>query len=55
LQFRPEGFNVTNTPNFGQPGNTVGAAIFGVLQNTRSQRGGFGSSRPIEFALKRRF
>jgi hypothetical protein len=52
LQFRGEIFNVTNTPNFGQPGNTVGAANFGVIQTTRSQRGDFGSSRQIEFALK---
>jgi hypothetical protein len=52
LQFRGEVFNITNTPNFGQPGNTVGAANFGVIQTTRSQRGDFGSSRQIEFALK---
>jgi hypothetical protein len=52
VQFRAEVFNLTNTPNFGQPGNSVTAANFGVIQTTRSQRGDFGSSRQIEFALK---
>jgi hypothetical protein len=52
IQFRAEAFNLTNTPNFGQPGNTVGASNFGVIQNTRSSRGDFGSSRQIEFALR---
>jgi hypothetical protein len=52
VQFRAECFNVSNTPNFGQPGNSVTAANFGVIQTTRSQRGDFGSSRQIEFALK---
>jgi len=49
---RAEGFNLTNTPNFGQPGNSVTASSFGVIQSTRSQRGDYGSSRQIEFALK---
>jgi hypothetical protein len=52
VQFRAECFNVANTPNFGQPGNSVTAANFGVVQTTRSQRGDFSSSRQIEFALK---
>lgn len=52
VQFRAECFNISNTPNFGQPGNSVTAANFGVIQATRSQRGDFGSSRQIEFALK---
>lgn len=52
IQFRAEGFNLTNTPNFGQPGNSVTASSFGVIQSTRSQRGDYGSSRQIEFALK---
>ena len=52
MQFRAECFNVSNTPNFGQPGNSVTAANFGVVQTTRSQRGDFSSSRQIEFALK---
>ena len=52
MQFRAEAFNLANRPNFGQPGNTVGATNFGVIQNTRSSRGDFGSSRQIEFALR---
>ena len=52
VQFRAEAFNLTNRPNFGQPGSTVGAANFGVVQTTRSSRGDFGSSRQIEFALR---
>jgi Carboxypeptidase regulatory-like domain len=52
LQFRASCYNVGNTPNFGQPGNTVGASTFGVISSTRSQAGDFGSSREIEFALK---
>ena len=32
VQFRAECFNLTNTPNFGQPGNSVTAANFGVIQ-----------------------
>ncbi|MDQ1470715.1 MAG: hypothetical protein QOJ99_2195 [Bryobacterales bacterium] len=52
VQFRAKYFNVANTPNFGEPGNSVTAANFGVVQTTRSQRGDFSSSRQIEFALK---
>ena len=52
LQFRGSIYNISNTPNFGQPGNTVGTANFGVISSTRSQAGDFGSSRQIEFALK---
>jgi outer membrane receptor protein involved in Fe transport len=52
VQFRAEAFNLANHPNLGQPGNTVGAANFGVIQTTRSSRGDFGSSRQIEFALR---
>jgi hypothetical protein len=52
LQFRASCYNISNTPNFGQPGNTVGASNFGVISATRSQAGDFGSSREFEFALK---
>jgi hypothetical protein len=52
VQFRATCYNISNTPNFGQPGNTLGAANFGVISVTRSQAGDFGSSRQIEFALK---
>jgi hypothetical protein len=55
VQFRAQCFNITNTPNFGQPGNSVTAPNFGVVQTTRSQRRDFSSSRQIEFALKMLF
>ncbi len=52
VQFRSEFFNISNHPNFGQPGNVVGTGTFGVISATRSVRGDLGSSRQIEFALK---
>jgi hypothetical protein len=52
LQFRASCYNISNTPNFGQPGNIVGTSSFGVISSTRSQAGDFGSSREFEFALK---
>jgi hypothetical protein len=52
LQFRASCYNISNTPNFGQPGNVVGTSSFGVISATRSQAGDFGSSREFEFALK---
>ncbi len=47
LQFRAEFFNVTNTPNFGVPGNSLGAANFGVIGDT-----GASLPRNLQFALK---
>lgn len=47
LEFRAESFNVTNTPNFGAPGTSFGAADFGVISNT----GNF-LPRNIQLALK---
>ncbi len=47
IQFRTEFFNLTNTPNFGQPVNDVAAgAAFGVISSTVS------NPRIIQFALK---
>jgi hypothetical protein len=34
IEFRAEAFNLLNTPQFGQPGATVGNANFGVIVDT---------------------
>jgi hypothetical protein len=50
LHFRAEGFNITNTANFGQPVNDLSAgAAFGVISSTVS------NPRIIQFALKYKF
>lgn len=51
FQFRGEVFNVTNTPNFGQPG-TLGlnnATSFGQISNTRDNPN---DPREVQFSLK---
>ena len=47
MQFRAEGYNITNTPQFSPPGVTVGAADFGQVNGTR-----FNDRRTIQLALK---
>lgn len=38
LQFRFEGFHFSNTPRFGVPGNTLGAANFGTITSADTPR-----------------
>jgi hypothetical protein len=46
-QFRAEFFNLTNTPQYGQPQAQVGAGDFGTIRTTR-----LSSERQIQFALR---
>lgn len=48
VQFRGEFFSVTNTPNFGLPGSTVGTAAFGVITSATANRN-------VQFGLKYSF
>jgi hypothetical protein len=45
LQFRFEGFHFSNTPRFGQPGNTLGTSAFGVIASADTPRN-------LQFGLK---
>jgi outer membrane receptor protein involved in Fe transport len=49
LLFRSEFFNAFNTPQFGQPGGTLGTGAFGRVTSTRSD------NRQIQLALKYMF
>jgi hypothetical protein len=48
LQFRAEFYNLTNTPNFGQPDSGLGDAAFGQISSTRANA----NPRQTQFALK---
>jgi hypothetical protein len=51
LQARAESYNLTNTPNFGQPSATLGTAAFATISSTRT-----GSTpRLLQFALRLSF
>jgi hypothetical protein len=49
LVFRTEFFNAFNTPQFGNPGSTLGTGTFGILTSTKIDQ------RQIQFALKYTF
>ena len=48
LQARFEAYNLTNTPNFANPGATLGTSTFGVISSTR----GASTARNLQFALR---
>lgn len=45
IQFRIEGFNVTNRANFGNPGGALGTSSFSVIISA-------GQARNVQLALK---
>jgi hypothetical protein len=49
LQFRWEIFNSFNTPEFSNPGSSLGNSTFGVITSTKI------NNRILQFALKYRF
>jgi hypothetical protein len=49
LMFRTEFFNAFNSPQFGQPGGTLGTGTFGRVTSTRVD------NRQIQLALKYSF
>jgi outer membrane receptor protein involved in Fe transport len=51
LMFRTEFFNAFNTPQFNNPGSTLGTGSFGVISSTR----GLNPNRQMQFALKYMF
>jgi hypothetical protein len=62
MEFRVEGYNIFNRPEFNNPGsdpavlgNQLGSSIFGVITNTRSNADGTTSARQIQAALKLSF
>ncbi len=60
LQFRTETFNLTNTPQFGNPGATVSSATFNADGSVKSLNGytqitSASNERQLRFALKLNF
>jgi hypothetical protein len=57
LEFRAEGYSITNTPQFANPGNTFGAANYGRITGTlgTGNAGTQGGARAIQFGLRLNF
>jgi len=60
LQFRAEAFNLTNTPQFGQPGATVSSATFNADGSIKALNGytqitSASNERQLRFALRLSF
>ncbi len=51
LQFRAEGFNVTNTPHFGNPNGNVNSSNFGKVRSIQTADA-LGQSREFRFGLR---
>jgi hypothetical protein len=49
LEFRAEGFNAFNTPQFSNPNAQLGSAVFGQVTSTKAD------NRVLQIALKYRF
>jgi len=54
LQFRAEGFNVTNTPHFANPDNDANSGDFGKILSTNGDDA-LGRSREFRFGLRLNF
>jgi hypothetical protein len=54
LQFRAEGFNITNTPHFSNPNGNVNSSTFGRILSTDSSWA-MGRSRQFRFGFRLSF
>ena len=55
LDLRAEAFNLTNTPQFSNPSNSITSATFGMVTGTRSSGtgvNGTGGGRAVQFGVK---
>lgn len=55
LQIRGEAFSLTNTPQFSNPGNTLGNAAFGYVTGVISSGSGVngtGGGRAVQLGVK---
>ena len=52
LQFRAEGFNLSNTPHFANPTGNANSANFGKILSTQSAADAVGRSREVRLGLR---